>query len=84
MQTIDPVTLYIFHHRKHLVAIAIGHWPPDPGVAWDAITRVPIVSNDRPPSWRSFTCHQTEPLSRALQRSRWPETEKSAGGAETC
>lgn len=77
--TSEPVvaTFYIFRHQGHVVAVALGQASPDPGCSWDAITRVPIVTNGHRPNWRAFTAKQGESMKRAIQRRRWPQEEAS-------
>jgi hypothetical protein len=66
-------TLYIYRSNRRIVAIAIGHAPPDIPISYDSLMRIPIVSNGNRPSWRAFTHHIQEPLNQALKRRRWPD-----------
>jgi hypothetical protein len=75
-------TLYIFRRNGKAVAIAVGQYPPDPGLTYDSLLRIPIVANGDRPSWRAFTWHLREPLSKALARSQWPDVIAPAGNGD--
>jgi hypothetical protein len=77
MQQVSPpvVTFYVFRRNGRVVATAIGQYPPDPGLAYDSLMRIPVVANGNRPPWRAFTWHLREPLGQALARSRWPDVE---------
>lgn len=68
----DPiVTLYIFKRRGHPVALAIGHYPPDPGpLRYDSLLRIPIMANGDQPSWRAFEHRQNESIAHAMARAQ--------------
>jgi hypothetical protein len=77
-KTTEPVAiLYIYRSNKRVVAIAIGHAPPDIAVSYDNLTRVPIMTNGNRPPWRTFTHYLgRESLGKALKRRRWPDQEQ--------
>jgi hypothetical protein len=72
--TTEPdATLYIYRSNRRIVAIAIGHAPPDIPISYDSLMRIPIVSNGNRPSWRAFIHYTHESLNQALKRRRWPD-----------
>jgi hypothetical protein len=76
--TSEPVTtLYIYRSNKRIVAIAIGHAPPDIAVSYDSLMRIPIMTNGDKPPWRAFTHYiGRESLGKALKRRRWPDQDQ--------
>jgi hypothetical protein len=77
-KTTEPVAiLYIYRSNKRVVAIAIGHAPPDIAVSYDSLTRIPIMTNGNRPPWRTFTHYiGRESLGKALRRRCWSDQDQ--------
>jgi hypothetical protein len=77
-KTTEPVAiLYIYRNNRRIVAIAVGHAPPDIAVSYNSLTRIPIMTNGNRPPWRAFTHYLgRESLGKALKRRRWPDQDQ--------